>query len=425
MKKLIKYLILTFLAMTILTMPAMAESSPIKVFVNGKVLYDIAPVVENNRTLVPIRLISQELGFDVEYTGSSGSISIKKNNRNIEITVDSDKAKVNNKVVELEVKPFVKENRVFIPLRFISESLGEEVIWDERNKIVLVGKYKGEVNTENTFLYTNQEFGYTLNFPNSWKEEAIIETRDGVLYVYDKKSAERFKSDGVENFGPVFQVRFSDYPVIVTVPYDTNNILHYENGNYIETIFDIDFQYYPDTKDSYIKLWNEGQEVMSSFKKLNDIILIDKDIYKNEIEVLNDILDNFVPKQIFNQDEIYTLRNPRPNASFLYMRNMKNEEVSIKLEAEFDNSSKLIYYHLKSYGYDLDENQLNQFQALGLANRFIDKYADEFIDVVRKPDLYPSLYERDKHETYGDKDNKYVVVIDLEHGFVEYFSKVN
>ncbi|MCH7324019.1 copper amine oxidase N-terminal domain-containing protein [Solibacillus sp. MA9] len=425
MKKLIKYSILTFLAMTILTMPAMAESSPIKVFVNSKVLYDISPVVQNNRTLVPIRFISEELGFEVEYTESSGTISIKKNNRNIEITVDSDKAKVNNKVVELDVKPFIKENRVFIPLRFISESLGEEVNWDERNKIVLVGKYEGEVNTENTFLYTNQEFGYTLNFPNSWKEEAIIETRDGVLYVYDKKSAERFKSDGVEDFGPVFQVKFSDYPVIVTVPYDTNYILHYENGNYIETIFDMDFQYYPDTKDSYIKLWNEGQEVMSSFKKLNDIILIDKEIYKNEIEVLIDILDNFVPKQIFNQDEIYTLRNPRPNASFLYMRNMKNEEVSIKLEAEFDNSSKLIYYHLKSYGYELDVNKLNQFQALGLANRFIDKYADEFIDVVQKPDLYPSLYERDKHETYGDKDNKYVVVIDLEHGFVEYFSKVN
>ena len=142
----------------------------------------------------------------------------------------------------------------------------------------MVGKHKGEFNTENTFLYTNEEYGYTLNFPNAWKEEAIIETRDGVLYVYDKKSAERFKSDGVENFGPVFEIRYSDYPVIATVPYDTNYILHYENGNYIESIFVLDFQYYPDTKDSYIKLWNEGQEVLGSFKKLGDIKLIDKEI---------------------------------------------------------------------------------------------------------------------------------------------------
>ena len=66
--------------------------------------------------------------------------------------------------------------------------------------------------------------------------------------------------------------------MIATVPYDTNYILHYENGNYIESIFVLDFQYYPDTKDSYIKLWNEGQEVLGSFKKLGDIKLIDKEI---------------------------------------------------------------------------------------------------------------------------------------------------
>lgn len=278
MKKLSRCLILIFLAMIIFTMPVMAKSSSIKVFVNGKILYDVFPVVENSRTLVPIRFISEELGFDVEYIKSSGVVKIKKDDINIEIKMDSNKAKVDNKEVELDVKPFIKENRIFVPLRFISESLGEEVIWDGRNKIVLVGKHKGEFNTENTFLYTNEEYGYTLNFPNSWKEEAIIETRDGVLYIYDKKSAEKFKSDGVENFGPVFEIRYSDYPVIATVPYDTNYILHYENGNYIESIFVLDFQYYPDTKDSYIKLWNEGQEVLASFKKLGDIKLIDKEI---------------------------------------------------------------------------------------------------------------------------------------------------
>lgn len=278
MKILSRCLILIFLAMIIFTMPVMAKSSPIKVFVNGKILYDVFPVMENSRILVPIRFISEELGFDVEYIKSSGAVKIKKDDINIEIKMDSNKAKADNKEVELDVKPFIKENEIFVPLRFISESLGEEISWDGKNKIVLVGKHKGEFNTENTFLYTNEEYGYTLNFPNAWKEEAIIETRDGVLYVYDKKSAERFKSDGVENFGPVFEIRYSDYPVIATVPYDTNYILHYENGNYIESIFVLDFQYYPDTKDSYIKLWNEGQEVLGSFKKLGDIKLIDKEI---------------------------------------------------------------------------------------------------------------------------------------------------
>ena len=48
--------------------------------------------------------------------------------------MDSNKAKADNKEVELDVKPFIKENEIFVPLRFISESLGEEISWDGRTK---------------------------------------------------------------------------------------------------------------------------------------------------------------------------------------------------------------------------------------------------------------------------------------------------
>lgn len=150
----------------------------------------------------------------------------------------------------------------------------------------------------------------------------------------------------------------------------------------------------------------------------------DKGNYKDEIEVLNDIIDNYVPEGIFNKDEVFTYKKPVPDTSFLYMRIMKNgDEVLIKIESEFDNRGQLIRYHLKSYGYDLEENKLTQVEALELANDFIKRYVDENIEVINIPDLYPSLYEKDKHETYGDEDGKYIVVVDLEHGFIEYFIK--
>lgn len=348
-----------------------------------------------------------------------------KEDRNINITIGSNKAKVDDTEVLLDVKASVKEGRTFVPLRFISDGIGEEVIWDRDNQIVLIGKYKGESILEDTFLYTNEEFGYTLNFPNSWKEEAIIETKDGILYVYDKKSAEKFKADGVENYGPVFEIRYSDYPVIATVPYDTNYILHYDTGNYIESIFDLDFQYYPETKDSYIKIWNEGQGVLGSFKKLGDTKLIDKEMYKNETEVLNDILNNFAPKDLFNRDEIYTLRKPDTDYTLLYLRNLNEDEVLIKVEALFNDAGDLIQYHLKNYSYNLQENKLTQDEALIMANNFIQRFVDENMELINTPDLYPSLYQEDKHEAYGDKDWKYVVIIDLEHGFVEFFSGLN
>lgn len=419
-------MILAVLMMINITKPAMAQDNPVKICVNGTFIHmDTDPVMDSGSVFVPIRFISEALGFEVEYLEGTKTVNIINEDRNIAITIGSTKAKVDSNEIILEVKPIIKDGRTFVPLRFISEGFGEEVIWDRKNQIVLIGTYKGEAKIEDTFMYTNEEYGYTLNFPNSWKEEAIIETKDGVLYVFDRKSAEKFISDEVENFGPVFEIRYSDYPVSATVPYDTNYILHYENGNYIEVIFVLDFQYYPETKDSYVKIWNEGQGAMASFKKL-DMRLLDKGNYKNEIEVLKDMLNNYVPKDIFKNDEIYTLSKPDPNYNLLYLKNMKNEEeLSLKVEVLFNNDKQLVQYHLKSYSYELKENKITQDDALKLANDFIKRYVDENIKLIKTPDLHSSLYEEDRHETYGDKDWKYVVVVDLEHGLVEFFSKLN
>ena len=89
------------------------------------------------------------------------------------------------------------------------------------------------------------------------------------------------------------------------------------------------------------------------------------------------------------------------------------------------SKANLIRYHLKSYHHELEESELTQDNALKLANEFVNRYVDKYIELNRIPDLYPSLYEEGKHETYGDKDCRYVVVVDLVHGFVEYFSKIN
>ncbi len=265
-----------------------------------------------------------------------------------------------------------------------------------------------------------------MSFSNSWKEKAVIETKDGILYVYDKKSFEKFKEDGIKSFGPVFEIRCSDYPIITTVPNDGDYVLYYNDGKYIEAIFGSDFQYYPETKDSYDKIFDEGQKTLGSFKVIDEdysFVEDDKENYKKEIEILHDILDNFVPENIFNKNKVIAYKKPIPNTSFLYMKIMKDEEeVLIKIESDFDSDGKLTRYHLKNYWYDLKENKLSQSEALKLANDFVKRYIDESIEVIKKPDLYSSLYDKDKHETYGDKTGNCVVVVDLVHGFVEYFS---
>lgn len=163
-------------------------------------------ILENNRTFTPINLIDAKLGLDIKYVEDGKTVKIKKDKTNIELEIASKEARVNGKQVELDVKPFIKDDSLFVPLRFVSEALGKKVIWDGRNQIVLVGEFKDEEVIEDSFLYFHEEHNYSLNFPNSWKEEAIIENKEGTLYIYDKKSAERFLEDGYENFGPVFEI---------------------------------------------------------------------------------------------------------------------------------------------------------------------------------------------------------------------------
>ena len=102
------------------------------------------------------------------------------------IPIKAEGSLVDGEEIPLDGRTFIKNYRTFVTLNFIAEGLGEEVEWDAKNQIAIIGSFKGQEKIDNTFLYTNEENGYTLNLPNSWKEEAIIETRDGDLYVYEK-----------------------------------------------------------------------------------------------------------------------------------------------------------------------------------------------------------------------------------------------
>lgn len=173
-----------------------------------------------------------------------------------------------------------------------------------------------------------------------------------------------------------------------------------------------------------MKIFQEGQRVLGSFNKIKkySIVLDDSDNYLEEIKKLQDILENYVPENIFDIDQIITYKRPTEDTNFLYLRNIKDEQVQIKIESEFDKDGKLVSYNFKNYYHELSENKISQEKALELANRFVNGYTDNEAKLYKVPDLYPSLYEDNKHETYGDKEGNYIVVVDLEHGFVEYLS---
>ena len=107
----------------------------ITVKVNGKnvVFPDAKPFVDNNdRTQVPIRAVSEMLNCKVDWDEDTKTATIiRKNGDVIKMTLDSDMMTVNNKLVQMDTAVMIKEDRTYIPVRFIGEALGLEVEWVE------------------------------------------------------------------------------------------------------------------------------------------------------------------------------------------------------------------------------------------------------------------------------------------------------
>lgn len=110
--------ILTALILSITVSPTYAADMQIKVEGNT-ISSDIKPEIKNNRTMVPLRVISENLGAKVNW--SESEIVLTKSKVKVILQLNSNAAVINGKTVPLDVKPYLKNNRTMVPLRFIAE----------------------------------------------------------------------------------------------------------------------------------------------------------------------------------------------------------------------------------------------------------------------------------------------------------------
>jgi predicted peptidase len=101
--------------------------------------YDnVMPYIENDITLIPIRAIAEGLGCEVSWDGENQTVEIKGLNDEILLTVNSSTAVVNNENVTLDVPAQVVDDRTFVPLRFISKNMGAKVEWNEEANLITI-----------------------------------------------------------------------------------------------------------------------------------------------------------------------------------------------------------------------------------------------------------------------------------------------
>ena len=114
----------------------------------------VMPIIINNRTFVPVRFISESLGGEVLWNGETKEIEISCGAKNIKMTVGSSTMVADGAEVTLDAAPVIRENRTLLPLRALVEALGKQVFWDDKGLIVI---------SDNAALFDSTEDSYMID----------------------------------------------------------------------------------------------------------------------------------------------------------------------------------------------------------------------------------------------------------------------
>ncbi|MFF2532323.1 stalk domain-containing protein [Brevibacillus sp. NPDC058079] len=107
---------------------------------NNVVLLDTAPFIQSGTTLVPLRFIADGLGVPIVYDNNTQVATLTLNEKTVKLSAGSKTAKIDEQTVNLPVAPQIVNNRMMVPLRFIAENLGAQVVWDGFTQKININK---------------------------------------------------------------------------------------------------------------------------------------------------------------------------------------------------------------------------------------------------------------------------------------------
>lgn len=141
-KSLILIMVSIFLVLIKSIQIKVLASSEIKLNIDGKTIESsVSPYIENGRTMVPIRIISEELGADVVWNEEDRTVEIIKDNTSILLRIDSRLVEYKGderKFFISDIAPKITNERTFVPIRLVSNGLGIGIQWDEKSRTIYI-----------------------------------------------------------------------------------------------------------------------------------------------------------------------------------------------------------------------------------------------------------------------------------------------
>jgi hypothetical protein len=120
-------------------MPLAFAAAAVAVTVNNVLVRsDVAPIVQHGRVLLPARAVFEALGAEVQYDPATGHVDVRRGTRFVRVTTGSTHAQIGTQPVTLDVAAELYGGRTFVPIRFVAESLGAMVDYDDATRTVSI-----------------------------------------------------------------------------------------------------------------------------------------------------------------------------------------------------------------------------------------------------------------------------------------------
>lgn len=121
----------------------------IKIYLNGSqvnISSGVGPEIINSKVMIPIRVVSEQLGYSVKWEQKTKTVTITQGTSTIKMVVGQKTAIVDGSKVTLDVAPIIKSGTTLVPIRFVAEAFGKNVVWDNQEKAVYIQNKVTQVN---------------------------------------------------------------------------------------------------------------------------------------------------------------------------------------------------------------------------------------------------------------------------------------
>lgn len=138
--------------------------------------FDTPPVIKQGRTLIPVRAITEGFGAEVKWEPEERKVTVSKGDIEIVFQLDDTTVLVNGEEKDIDVSAQLMNNRTIVPLRFIVENLGLKIDYDEDAEIIEIDEEEAE--DEDTASDTDEVIVEDMDGEETDEDDVIIEEID-------------------------------------------------------------------------------------------------------------------------------------------------------------------------------------------------------------------------------------------------------